>query len=50
MGRTQGENGVALEPSLFFETRRFLYDLRDSSLSSIDYESFFMKYATNALV
>jgi hypothetical protein len=45
--KTSGGTSVALEPSLFFETRRFIYDHRGESLSSIDYESFFMKYATN---
>lgn len=43
--KTTGGNNVALEPSLFFETRRFIFDHRDSSLESVDYESFFMKYA-----
>lgn len=36
-----------LEPSLFFETRRFLYDHRDQSLESVNYEKFFMDYATH---
>lgn len=45
--KVSGGATVALEPSLFFETRRFIYDQRDESLNSIDYESFFMKYATH---
>lgn len=47
MEKTTGGASVALEPSLFFETRRFIYDQRDESMNSIDYESFFMKYATH---
>jgi hypothetical protein len=47
MEKTTGGTTVALEPSLFFETRRFIYDQRDESMSSVDYESFFMKYATH---
>jgi len=48
--KTTGGASVALEPSLFFETRRFLYDNRDSSLDAIDYESYFMKYAARSII
>ncbi|AYU75986.1 MYND zinc finger (ZnF) domain-like protein [Leishmania donovani] len=35
---------VPLEPSLFFETRRYLYDHRDESFAHVDYSDYFMKY------
>ena len=39
-----------LEPALFFETRRFLYDHRNESLVNVGYEAFFMQYATGTVV
>lgn len=35
---------VPLEPSLFFETRRYLYDRRDESFAGVDFFDYFMKY------
>jgi hypothetical protein len=35
---------VPLEPSLFYETRRYLYDHRDESLEEVDFSDYFMKY------
>lgn len=35
---------VPLEPSLYFETRRFLYDHRDSSFENINFSDYFLKY------
>lgn len=35
---------VPLEPSLFFETRRYLYDHRDSSFSNVNFSDYFLKY------
>lgn len=35
---------VPLEPSLFFETRRYLYDHRDESFAHVDYADYFMRY------
>ncbi|KAK7198383.1 MYND zinc finger (ZnF) domain-like protein [Novymonas esmeraldas] len=35
---------VPLEPSLFFETRRFLYDHRDESFAHVGYSEYFMRY------
>lgn len=35
---------VPLEPSLFFETRRYLYDHRDSSFSQVNFSDYFLKY------
>ncbi|KAG5512039.1 hypothetical protein GH5_07993 [Leishmania sp. Ghana 2012 LV757] len=35
---------VPLEPSLFFETRRYLYDHRDESFAHVGYSDYFMKY------
>ncbi|CCW61318.1 unnamed protein product [Phytomonas sp. EM1] len=35
---------VPLEPSLFFETRRYLYDHRDSSFAGVNFNDYFMKY------
>lgn len=47
----QKKNGVdifevPLEPSLFFETRRYQYDHRDSSFSAVDFNDYFLKYTT----
>jgi hypothetical protein len=33
-----------LEPALFFETRRFLYEHRDESFGKVGYEQYFMEY------
>ncbi|RNF16133.1 MYND zinc finger (ZnF) domain-like protein [Trypanosoma conorhini] len=35
---------VPLEPSLFYETRRYLYDHRDSSFAEVSFMDYFMKY------
>lgn len=35
---------VPLEPSIFFLTRRYLYDHRDASFSHVDFNDYFMKY------
>lgn len=35
---------VPLEPSLFYETRRYLYDHRDASFEAVDFSDYFMKY------
>lgn len=35
---------VPLEPSLFFETRRYLYDHRDESFAKVEFSDYFMKY------
>ncbi|SCU64532.1 MYND finger, putative [Trypanosoma equiperdum] len=35
---------VPLEPSLFYETRRYLYDHRDASFSGVSFYDYFMKY------
>lgn len=35
---------VPLEPSLFYETRRYLYDHRDESFAHVDFSDYFMKY------
>ncbi|ESL06416.1 hypothetical protein TRSC58_05911 [Trypanosoma rangeli SC58] len=35
---------VPLEPSLFYETRRYLYDHRDSSFAEVPFMDYFMKY------
>lgn len=35
---------VPIEPSLFFETRRFLYDHRDSSFEKVSFCDYFLKY------
>lgn len=36
---------VALEPSLFYETRRYLYDHRDPSFGEVSFFDYYMKYA-----
>ncbi|EAN98079.1 hypothetical protein C3747_65g58 [Trypanosoma cruzi] len=35
---------VPLEPSLFYETRRYLYDHRDPSFAEMSFMDYFMKY------
>ncbi|KAG8348935.1 MYND finger [Trypanosoma vivax] len=35
---------VPLEPSLFYETRRYLYDHRDASFGEVAFFDYFMKY------
>ncbi|KEG06042.1 MYND zinc finger (ZnF) domain-like protein [Trypanosoma grayi] len=35
---------VPLEPSLFYATRRYLYDHRDASFSDVSFMDYFMKY------
>ncbi|KPA80870.1 MYND zinc finger (ZnF) domain-like protein [Leptomonas pyrrhocoris] len=35
---------VPLEPSLFYETRRYLYDHRDESFEGVEFSEYFMKY------
>lgn len=35
---------VPLEPSLYFETRRFLYDHRDVSFEKVSFSDYFLKY------
>nr|CCC91761.1 conserved hypothetical protein [Trypanosoma congolense IL3000] len=35
---------VPLEPSLFYETRRYLYDHRDASFRDVSFYDYFMKY------
>lgn len=35
---------VPLEPSLFYETRRYLYDHRDESFEKVGFSDYFMKY------
>lgn len=36
---------VPLEPSLFFETRRYLYDHRDKSFDGVSFSDYFLKYS-----
>eukprot|EP00796_Vickermania_ingenoplastis_P008454 gene8454-5931_t len=38
---------VPLEPALFFETRRFLYDHRDAAFASVDFSDYFFKYTSS---
>ncbi|EPY18619.1 MYND zinc finger (ZnF) domain-like protein [Strigomonas culicis] len=35
---------VPLEPALFFETRRYLFDHRDASFARVNFYDYFMKY------
>lgn len=35
---------VPLEPSLFFETRRYLYDHRDQTFADVNFSDYFLKY------
>ncbi|KPI88049.1 MYND zinc finger (ZnF) domain-like protein [Leptomonas seymouri] len=36
---------VPLEPSLFYETRRYLYDHRDASFEHTEFSEYFMRYS-----
>lgn len=38
---------VPLEPTLFYETRRYLYDHRDSYFANVSFYDYFMKYTTH---